>query len=269
MKTYLLLLLGFGLFNMSFAQTNAYKMHFNQVDDFRNFHVRLYPEFFIAPGDRELKLPVNLVVDARYWHGTVADFRAGVSFGSNLGVHLGGTLHLKDHIRNVNDKFVTSRSQSRTTTTTRFYRTSVLARGISGPCADVFIGNQMGAFTSKIDLGWEFQGYRRSQIVTEGGRYINGAMNGYHSLKFQAVFQAPIPTSRSSFNERGASVTENFNAVGVGGQISVDASARPWKFATLYGGLSMGYIKVAGDGSAPILSIRVGMLVARSLKIGK
>jgi len=267
MKKLIFSLFTFGLCILAQAQTTPYKMHFNEVDNFRNFHVLLYPEFFIAPGDRELALPSNLVVDARYWLGTIADFRAGASFGTNLGLRLGGTLHLRDHIRSIKEKFVLGSSKSGRTETTRYLKIPVQARGMSGPCVDLFIGNQFGGFTSKVDLGWEFQGYRRAQILTESGRYINGALNGYHSMKFQAVFQTPIPSSRRFLNKEGAYIIENFNTIGVGGQVSFDASVKPWKFATLYGGLSMGYIKVAGEGSAPILSIRFGVLVANSLKL--
>jgi len=267
MKKLIFSLLGIGLGILAQAQNTSYTMHFNEVDNFKNFQVMLYPEFFIAPGDRELALPSNLVVDARYWLGTIADFRAGFSFGTNLGLRLGGTLHLRDHIRSIKEKFVLGSSTSGRTETTRYLKIPVQARGMSGPCADLFIGNQFGGFTTKLDLGWEFQGYRRAQILTESGRYISGSLNGYHSLKFQAVFQAPIPSSRRSFNKEGASIIENFNTIGVGGQVSFDVSARPWKFATMYAGLSMGYIKVAGEGSAPILSIRIGALIANSLKI--
>jgi hypothetical protein len=252
---------------VTFGQTTNYQVNFNQVDDLRSLQVRLYPEFFIAPGDRELKLPANLIVDAHYYLGTLADISAGLSLGSNTGLLLGGSLHLRDHQREVKEKFVLSQSTSGRTTTTRFLKVPVIARGFSGPCADVFIGSQMGAFTSKIDLGWSWSGYRHSQIQLNENRYISGSFNGFHTIKIEAVFQAPIPTSRSYFNEKGLYVTQKGNAAGVGGQMAIDYQFRPWKFCTLYSGLTMGYIKVPDDGSAPILSIRLGATFSKAMNL--
>lgn len=249
------------------AQSVPYKMEIDDAENMPNFTARLYPEFFIAPGDRELTLPMNLVADGRFWVGKIADVRAGVSIGSNTGLHFGGTFHLRDHVRSRSDKFVLSRSSSGRTVTTKFIKAPVQSRGISGPCADVYVGKQMGPFTARVDLGWEFQGYRHSQMVTESGQYISGNLNGYHSLKFQAVFQGPIPSSRSYFSKEGPYITEKFNAFGFGGQVALDYNYRPWRSATLYAGISMGYIKVAGDGSAPILSARIGIAVARKLNL--
>ncbi|MGL6140600.1 MAG: hypothetical protein ACRC2M_25110, partial [Planktothrix sp.] len=75
------------------------------------------------------------------------------------------------------------------------------------------------------------------------------------------VVQVPIETSQQ--------ITEPVNGyfkvydrkkttLGLGGQIDATYSFRPWKFTTLFAGLAMGYIKVPNDGSAPILSIKIG-----------
>ena len=267
MKIFLIPILFLGWMACGFGQSTSYKIQYNDVSDLRSLQVRLYPEFFIAPGDRDLKLPANLIVDAHYYLGSLADVNAGLSFGSNTGVLLGGCLHLRDHQREVKEKFILSQSTSGRTTTTRFLKVPVIARGFSGPCADVFVGNQMGAFTSKVDLGWCWSGYRHSQIQLDENRYISGSFNGFHTIKIQAVFQAPIPTSKSYFNEKGAYVTDKGNAPGIGGQLALDYQFRPWKFCTLYSGLTMGYIKVPDDGSAPILSIRLGATFSKALKL--
>lgn len=267
MKIFFIPVLFLGFNAASFGQSVNYKIHYNEVNDLRSLQVRLYPEFFIAPGDRELKLPANLILDAHYYLGSLADISAGFSIGSNTGVLLGGSLHLRDHQREVKERFVLSRSTSGRTTTTRFLKVRVTARSFSGPCADAFIGSQMGAFTSKVDLGWSWSGYRHSQIVLDEDRYISGNLNGFHTIKLQAVFQAPIPTSKSYFNEKGPYVTDEGNAAGIGGQLAFDYQFRPWRFCTLYSGLTMGYIKVPDDGSAPILSIRLGATFSKSLKL--
>jgi hypothetical protein len=267
MKYLAILTFSLGFIATTFGQSTSYKINYNDVSDLRSLQIRLYPEFFIAPGDRELKLPANLILDAHYYLGSLADISAGLSLGSNTGVLLGGSLHLRDHEREVKEKFVLSRSTSGRTTTTRFLKVRVTARSFSGPCADVFAVSQMGAFTSKVDLGWSWSGYRHSQIEVDENRYISGSMNGFHTIKLQAVFQAPIPTSRSYFNEEGAYITKKGNAAGVGGQLAFDYQFRPWKFCTFYSGLTMGYIKVPDDGSAPILSIRVGATFSKSLHL--
>jgi hypothetical protein len=253
------LLIVFGIQHIS-GQTIAYKIYKNEPETMPNLQVRAYPEFFIAPGDVPLALPVNLVVDVRYWAGNLADVRAGVSFGTNLGLHFGGTYHLKDRVKPVYDRFKLSETQRGNFITIKSLKVLIDAKKISGPCADVFVGRQFGRFTSKIDIGWEWQSFQRASIDVDG-RIIQGNFNGFLSIKAQGVVQVPIETSKQ--------ITEPVDGyfkvydrkkttVGFGGQIDATYSFRPWKFSTLFTGLALGYIRVPNDGSAPILSIKIG-----------
>lgn len=248
------------------GQSLSYKIESNEVKDMKNLQVKVFADFFIAPGKRELTLPANLTAEARYWAGSLLDVRAGFSMGSNKGLLFGGTLHLRDHYRNVKERFILSRETRGRYTTTKFIKVPVEVRSISGPALDVFVGSQMGVFTTKIDAGWEWQGYRRARIETDE-QYISGAGNGYHSFKLQAVMQGPIPTQESYFNQEGRFIIDKYNTMGIGGQLSFDYHFRPWRFSTFYGGVTGGYIKVAGEGSAPIISVRVGLVLAQRLSL--
>jgi hypothetical protein len=248
------------------AQSVSYSIEGNEVDNMRNLQIRVYPEFFIAPGDRELTLPTNLIADARYWMGSLLDLRAGISLGTNTGLNLGGCLHLLDRVHARKEKFVVSRSTSGRTVTQKYFKAPVQVRSMSGPSADLFIGTQFGGFTTKLDLGWEWQGFRRS-YATYDGRSIAGSNNGYHSIKIQAVFQGPIPTESWSFNEEGLYVAKRSSEVGIGAQMAFDYHFRPWKRITMYGGVTGGYIKVPNDGSAPIIAVRFGACISSALKL--
>lgn len=190
------------------GQTISYKLESNEVRDMKNLQIKVFADFFIAPGKRELTLPANLTAEARYWAGSLLDVRGGFSLGSNKGLLLGGTLHLRDHCRTVKERFILGRESRGRYTTTKFIKVPVEARSISGPALDVFVGSQMGVFTTKIDAGWEWQGYRRARIETEGS-YISGATNGFHSIKLQAVMQGPIPTQKSYFNREGRFIIDS------------------------------------------------------------
>lgn len=251
------------------AQSVNYTVNPSGSNQMPNMMLRVYPEFFIAPGDVELTLPINLVVDARYWAGSLADFRAGLSLGTNTGILLGGTLHLRDRLTTVKDKFVLSRTENSRTVSTKFLKVGVEARRISGPCADVFVGRQFGRFTSKIDIGWEWQSYMRNSIDLDN-RTIQGNFNGFLSVKAQLVLQTPIATSKqiTEATDGYYKVYDNKETVtGVGGQLDVTYAFRPWKFTTLYAGLAMGYLAAPNDGSAPILSIKIGVSLNKSIKL--
>lgn len=265
-KTLLAIPMLFFLMGQAFAQTVSYNIEGNEVDNMRNLQIRVYPEFFIAPGDQEITLPTNLIADARYWMGSLLDLRAGISLGTNKGLNLGGCLHLIDRVHSRNEKFVVSRSTSGRTVTQRYFKAPVQVRSMSGPSADLFVGTQFGRFTTKLDLGWEWQGFRRS-YASYDGRSIAGSNNGYHSIKIQAVFQGPIPTESWSFNEEGLYVPKRSNEMGIGAQMAFDYHFRPWKRLTMYGGVTGGYIKVPNDGSAPIIAVRFGACLSNSLKL--
>ena len=249
----------FGQGNTKFEVTN------NDIEGFRKLQIRPNIEFFIPAGEYSDALPVNINVDGQYWLGTRLDARAGLKLGSLKGVSLGGTWHLKDKITDKPYKFILSRTTSKNgkTETVKYLKVPLKARIISGPCADIFIGNlKGGGFNAQLAFGLDFQKVMRGSGKPEGyNKPITSSGNGWYSLKIQAVVQSLTAESD----------VINFKPVvggremGFGAQADVNAAVKPWKGSTFYAGLTMGALQVTGPtgGIAPIFSFKLGAAICK------
>lgn len=243
------------------AQTTKVEVVDNDIENFKKLQIRPHFDFFIPAGEYSSPLPTNFNIDAQYWMGSIWDARAGIKLGSMNGFTAGGTLHLKDRMTDRAHKFVLSRTTSNSgrTETVNYIKKNMKARVISGPCADVFIGNiKGGGFHTQLAFGLDFQRMSKASIKPEGWQNpIQASSNGWYSLKLQAVVQS-LTAESAVINYK---MVIGGREMGFGGQADVSGSLRPWKKATLHAGLSMGAIKVTGvTGSVkPILSIRFGM----------
>lgn len=261
-----MLILGSAYTNMLLAQA-SYKLEVtnNDIESFRKLHIKPHVEFFIPAGEYSSPLPANFNVDGQFWLGTSLDARAGLKLGSMTGVSFGGTLHLKDRITDKPYKFVLSRSTSNNgrTETVKYLKKPLKARVISGPCADVFIGNlKGGGFNAQIAFGLDFQRMNRASAKPEGwNNPINGSGNGWYSLRLQAVVQS-LTAESDVINYKPVI---GGREMGFGAQADVNGTIKPWNKSTLYAGLTMGALKVTGPTGSikPILSIRLGMAFCR------
>ena len=252
--------------NLANAQ-GYYKMEVtnNDIESFRKLHIKPHVEFFIPAGEYASPLPANFNIDAQLWLGTLLDARAGLKLGSMTGITLGGTFHLKDRVVDKPYKFVLSRSTSNNgkTETVKFLKKPLKARVISGPCADVFIGNlKGGGFNAQLAFGLDFQRMNRASAKPEGwNNPIDGSSNGWYSLKLQAVVQS-LTAESDVINYKPVI---GGREMGFGAQADLNGTIKPWKKTTLYAGLTMGAIKVTySTGSIkPILSIRLGMALCK------
>jgi hypothetical protein len=257
-----LLLLGSAYTNMLLAQSyTKLEVTNNDIESFRKLHIKPHVEFFIPAGEYSSPLPANFNLDGQFWLGTSLDARAGLKLGSMTGVSFGGTLHLKDRITDKPYKFVLSRSTSNNgrTETVKYLKKPLKARVISGPCADVFIGNlKGGGFNAQVAFGLDFQRMNRASAKPEGwNNPIDGSGNGWYSLRLQAVVQS-LTAESDVINYKPVI---GGREMGFGAQADVNGTIKPWNKSTLYAGLTMGALKVTGPTGSikPILSIRLGM----------
>jgi hypothetical protein len=244
-------------FNTLNAQTINYKISGNDLNTFRKLSIRPYVSFFIPP------TPVaegfaNAYIDAQYWLKNIVDIRVGFGVGTFTGFTSGGTFHLMDKAKSTKHKFVVSRSETRRTTTTKYFKAEADSRVVFGPCLDVSIGGLKNAgFYSKIDIGFDYQSFARAYAETDG-RYIASSKNGWFSLKMQGVI-ASVNWDDNKFDD-----IKPTRKVGLGGQLNLSGSARPWKGVTFFGSLPMGIMKIQGvkkDAIQPILQINLGFSV--------
>jgi len=255
---FLTLLIGL---NYCKAQTVNYKITDTDPSKFRNLNIRPYFSFFIPPTSQVDGLPANLNIDAQYWFPKLLDVRAGICLGTFMGLTGGATYHLKDRVKIKKNKFVTSRTTSGRTETTKFFKAPASSKVIFGPSFDFALG-KMGAagFFTEFDFGLNWQTYTRAYATLSDGSTIKSSKNGWIDVKLQAVVR--------SVNWGSLIIGEvPYRVMGVGGQINLSGSVRPWKGVTLYFGLPMGVVKMMGvkqNGISaestiqPILSINLG-----------
>jgi hypothetical protein len=204
----------------------------SDLNTMRDLSIRPYVSFIIPPFDIRTKaaLPINLNIDAQYWFKTLADVRVGVNLGAFNGGTLGITYHLRDKTKNAKHKFVLSRSSTRTTETTTYFKARGDIRSIFGPALDVTLGSfgNGNGFYNRIDFGFDFQSFSRVWAKTDQGNFAS-SRNGWVSFKLQGVF------------------ANNQKTTGIGAVATIQASARPWKGVTFYAGLPMGILKTISE----------------------
>jgi hypothetical protein len=243
--------------NVLNAQSINYKIVGNDINTFRKLSVRPYASFFIPP------TPIaegfaNGYIEAQYWLKNIVDIRAGFGVGTFTGFTGGGTFHLMDKIKSTKHKFVLSRTETRRTTTTNYFKAYADSRVVIGPCLDVSVGMLKNAgFFTKIDIGLDYQSFGRAYAET-GNRTIASSKNGWVSLKVQGVIAS------LNWDDNKFDATKPTRKLGIGGQVSLSASARPWKGVTFYANLPMGAMKIQGvteDAIQPILQINLGVSI--------
>ncbi len=239
------------------AQSVNYKIVGNDLNTFRKLSIRPYASFFIPP------TPIaqgfgNAYIEAHYWLKNIVDIRAGFGVGTFTGFIGGGTFHLMDKVKPTKHKFVLSRSRSGRTETTTFFKANADRRIILGPCLDFSIGALKNAgFYTKVDIGFDYQSFARAYAETDN-RSIASSRNGWVGLKVQGVI-ASVNWDENKFDK-----TEPTRKLGIGGQVCLSASARPWKGVTFYANLPMGAMKIQGvteDAIQPILQINLGLSI--------
>ncbi|MDZ4666931.1 MAG: hypothetical protein SGJ00_03500 [bacterium] len=252
--------------SLLFGQRNAkFEVTNNDIESFRKLHIKPNIEFFIPAGEYSDPLPVNFNIEGQYWLGTRLDARAGLKIGSLKGVSLGGTWHLKDRIADKPYKFILSRTTSSNgkNETVKYLKVPLKARLISGPCADIFIGNlKGGGFNAQLAFGLDFQKMMRGSGKPEGFKNaINSSGNGWYSLKIQGVVQSL--TAESDVINYLPVV--GGREMGFGAQADVNAVVKPWNGASLFAGLQMGALKVTGPTGSikPIFSFRLGVAICK------
>jgi hypothetical protein len=235
----------FVVFGKTSAQQVSTKIVENDLTTMHNLQVR--PNLGVALP----YLPVNnarkimaLNIDAQYWLGTVADFRASIMIGGFTGVSLGATYHVKDKIAPTKQKFVLSRSSNGKTNTTTFVKLKPDSRNIFGPCADLNIGFFKGTgFATRLDVGLDFQSFSRAIAVIDDSRYAS-SRNGWFSLKIAGCF------TNINYGDPANNIPSKF-IFGFGGLANLNAVTRPWKKVCLSTGIQMGAIKAIGLNTTP------------------
>jgi hypothetical protein len=236
------------------AQSVNYKIVGNDLNTFRKLSVRPYVSFYIPP------TPIaegftNFYLEAHYWLKNIVDVRAGFGVGTFTGFIGGGTFHLIDKIKSTQHKFVVSRSTTGRTETTKYFKAYADRRIVLGPCLDFSVGALKNAgFYTKIDFGFDYQSFARAYAETDN-RNIASSKNGWISLKVQGVI-ASINWDDNKFDD-----IKPVRKLGIGGQVSLSASVRPWKGVTLFANLPMGAMKIQGVAQKsiqPILQINIG-----------
>lgn len=246
------LLLGLVLFILTstshlFSQNIRYKIVGNDVESRPKFVLRPSVSFSIPPSDLVEGLPIFVSIEAQYWTKMI-DYRATGSFGTFKGGAIGATYHLSEKVKVKKEKYVTSRTETKNTTTTKYFKAPANVHRISGPCADFTSGIYGTAgFYSKLDLGWDFQHYGRS-YAEYNNRTIRGSSNGWLSLKVQAVL-ANVAIDMTDYFKLGAGTEKRKTAVGA--QVNISGAVRPWKTVTFYYALPLGYMRYMGVANAP------------------
>ncbi len=246
----LLSILHFSFANLN-AQQVSYKITENNLEDKSNFKIRPSISFFIPPTELIDGLPVNFNLESQYFTKAM-DFRGGLHYGTFIGASIGGTLHLVDKVKSVNNKFVTSRTETSTTVTTKFFKAAVNMHKVSGPCVDLTVGTLKDAgFYPKLEIGWDFQTYGKA-YAEYNGRSIKGNRNGWLSMKYQAVI-ANVNIDMTDYFGLGAgtSTYTEERKMAVGFQINPSFAYRPWKTSTFYFSMPVGYLKYMGVSKAP------------------
>jgi hypothetical protein len=240
MKKLFTLLISIILIHSTKAQMVNYKIVGNDIENRHKLHIRPYLSFYIPPSTIGRNFHANLNVDAQYWFPKLLDVRAGINIGSFKGGTFGATYHLIDKIKSKNNKYVLSRTTRGKTETTTFLKAKANSHIIVGPCLDAMLGVLTeGGFYTKIDVGLDYQSFSRSYAEI-GNRTIPGARNGWVSCKVQGV----VVSMNHDDNIFDAVPFER--RLGIGGQINLQASARPWRGVTFYAALPIGFVKVLG-----------------------
>jgi len=243
------------------SQIISYTITDTDPSKFRNLNIRPYFSFNIPQTQLDIGLPINLNVDGQYWFPKFLDVRAGICLGTFKGFTGGATYHLSDKVKIKNSKFVLGSSTRGRTTTTRYFKAPTTSKVIFGPCADFALGKLGTAgFFTEVDFGLNWQAYTRAYATLQNGSYIKSGRNGWVDLKIQAVIRS-VNWGYSVLNETP------YRVLGVGGQLNLSGSARPWKGVTFYGGIAMGAAKMLGviqsgitkeSTIQPILSFGIG-----------
>lgn len=234
-----------------FAQSISYKIVGNDVDDKSKLKLRPSISFAIPPSELVEGLPITFNLEAQYWMPKI-DVRVSGSYGTFKGGSVGVTYHLVNQVKNKNDKFVVSRTQSGNRETTTYFKAPVDIHKISGPCADLSTGVYGEAgFYSKLDFGWDFQSYGRA-YAEYNNRTLKGSRNGWMSIKLQGVL-ANVAIDMTDYFKLGAGTgkyTEE-RKMAIGGQVNFSVAARPWKGLTFYMSMPLGYMRYMGVSDAP------------------
>jgi len=257
---------------VSFAQNISYKIVENNVKNYEYLHIRPYFSFAIPPTDLVKNFPINICVDGQYW-AEKFDYRAGLSYGTFKGGSIGATFHIKNGVKSANHKFVTSRTKSGKTETTKFFRAKADLYRVSGPCADLTMGAlQNAGLFLKFDFGWDIQTLASARAKVEGmKRTINSSRNGWFDIKFQGVLANVLVDETDYFKLGQGTGKEELNRkMALGFQVNPSVAISPWRTVTFYAALPMGYMKYLGVNTAntlgiattakgaPILSINLG-----------
>jgi len=227
-------------FNYANSQSISYTITDTDPSQFRSLNIRPYFSFNIPQTQLDIGLPINLNIDGQYWFPKLLDVRSGISLGTFIGFTGGATYHLSDKVKIKNNKFVVSSSTRGRTTTTRYFKAPASSKVIFGPCADFALGKLGTAgFFTEVDLGLNWQTFTRAYANLQDGSYIRSGKNGWIDLKAQAVIRS-VNWDSSVLNQAP------YRLLGVGGQLNLSGSAKPWKGITVYGCIAMGAVKMIG-----------------------
>ena len=177
-------------------------------------------------------IPMGLNLDAYYELGNIADFKAGLQYGTFKGVSVGGTYHLSDKISSKMTRFIVAQTGRKV----YFYKNMSEYRRVFGPTANLQIGNYSPTgFYARFDGGIDLQ--RHSRAYYDG---YPSSRNGFSSIKLMATV---VNLNQPEETSLGKQVT---NRVGVGASAAYFAELKPWKRITFFGGMDMGYITLLG-----------------------
>ena len=181
--------------------------------------------------EKEIVLPMQVNVDARYELGKLADVNAGLSYGTFKGVTFGGTYHLSDQIVNKRTRFIVAQTSNRV----YFYKGRADRRQVFGPAVNVQLGSYSDAgFYGRFDAGITLQRYSRAYYDS-----YPSAVNGYTAFRLMATF--------SKFNQFEYGTTDGLvGRAGAGILAGYQIALKPWKRITLFSDIEGGYVSVLG-----------------------
>jgi hypothetical protein len=177
-------------------------------------------------------LPVGVNLDAYYEMSKIADFRAGLQYGTFKGVSVGGTYHLADKQTSKMTRFIVAETGRKI----YFFKNNSEYRTVFGPTANLQIGSYLPTgFYARFDGGVDFQKHSRA--------YFKGypsSKNGFSSIKLMATV---VKLNQPEDSDLGTLIKSR---VGVGASAGYIAEIKPWKRFTFFGSLDIGYISLLG-----------------------
>ena len=78
-------------------------------------------------------LPMGLNLDAYYELGKIADFKAGLQYGTFKGISVGGTYHLSDNLLSKMTRFIVAQTRTKVS----FYKNMSEYKRVFGPTANL------------------------------------------------------------------------------------------------------------------------------------